>query len=85
MDYFDMEELLVDIVKKYPDIESAETHFQSLLDTDDELKETYTEWCVAKGYHEKRGFSIFYQEYISREDTIWDSIFPNREEYDGYK
>ena len=58
MDYYDMEELLVDIVKKYPDIESAEAHFQSLLDTDDELKDTYTEWCVAKGYHEKHDANI---------------------------
>ena len=75
MNYFDVEELLVDIIKKYPEVESAEAQFLSLLEADEELKENFTEWCMSKGY----------QDYISREDTIWDSIFPNKEEYDGYK
>lgn len=27
MNYFDVEELLVDIIKKYPEVESAEANF----------------------------------------------------------
>ena len=85
MNYFDVEELLVDIIKKYPEVESAEAQFLSLLEADEEQKENFTEWCMSKGYNERKAFLIFYQDYISREDTIWDSIFPNKEEYDGYK
>lgn len=85
MNYFDVEELLVDIIKKYPEVELAEAQFLSLLEADEELKENFTEWCMSKGYNERKAFLIFYQDYISREDTIWDSIFPNKEEYDGYK
>ena len=29
MNYFDVEELLVDIIKKYPEVESAEAQFLS--------------------------------------------------------
>ena len=32
MKYFDIEELLVDIIKKYPEVESAEAQFLSLLE-----------------------------------------------------
>ncbi len=85
MDYFDLEEMLVDIIKKYPGMEEAAAQFNALLDDDEELKDNFSEWCVSKGYHEKKAFVQFYQEYMAREDTIWDSIFPNKEEYDGYK
>ena len=42
MNYFDVEELLVDIIKKYPEVESAEAQFLSLLEADEELKENFT-------------------------------------------
>ena len=53
MNYFDVEELLVDIIKKYPEVESAEAQFLSLLEADEELKENFTEWCMSKGYNER--------------------------------
>ena len=46
MNYFDVEELLVDIIKKYPEVESAEAQFLSLLEADEELKENFTEWFM---------------------------------------
>lgn len=85
MEYFDLEEVLVDIIKKYLEIDEAETQFNALLDADETLRDDFAEWCISKGYNERKAFTIFYQEYINREDTIWDSIFPNKEEYDGYK
>ncbi len=85
MDYMDIEELLEDLIQKYPDVEVAEEQWNALLNADEELKSNYSEWCIAKGYNEKRAFTLFYQDYVSREDNIWDSIFPNQEEYDGYK
>lgn len=59
MNYFDVEELLVDIIKKYPEVESAEAQFLSLLEADEELKENFTEWCMSKGYNERKAFLIF--------------------------
>lgn len=56
MDYFDLEEMLVDIIKKYPGMEEAAAQFNALLDDDEELKDNFSEWCVSKGYHEKKAF-----------------------------
>ena len=85
MDYMDIEELLLDLIQKNDDIEIAEAQFDEMLHEDEELNLNFGEWCMSKGYNEKRALKMFYKEYLQREDNIWDSIFPNREEYDGYK
>ena len=71
----DIEELFESLIKKYREQDAA---------LDEELKKSYEEWCAAMGCSEKKGFGVFYQEYIEGDDSIWDSIFPNKEEYDGY-
>ena len=48
------------------------------------LQDEYTEWCAAMGYSEKKGFEEVYYEYVEHSDSIWDSIYPNKEEFDGY-
>ena len=74
MNYFDVEELLVDIIKKYPEVESAEAQFLSLLEADEELKENFTEWCMSKGYNERKAFLIFYQDSLVSGEKISDKV-----------
>lgn len=75
MNYFDVEELLVDIIKKYPEVESAEAQFLSLLEADEELKENFTEWCMSKGYNERKAFLIFLSGlYFSRRYDLGQHI-----------
>lgn len=75
MNYFDVEELLVDIIKKYPEVESAEAQFLSLLEADEELKENFTEWCMSKGYNERKAFFDFLSGlYFSRRYDLGQHI-----------
>ncbi|WP_455498363.1 hypothetical protein [Coprobacter sp.] len=80
----DIEELFENLIKKYREQEAAFEELKLMLEDDEELKKSYEEWCAAMACSEKKGFGIFYQEYMERDDSIWDSIFPNKEEYDGY-
>lgn len=54
-----------------------------MMDEDEELK-NHTKNGVLLWDVREKGFGVFYQEYIEGDDSIWDSIFPNKEEYDGY-
>ena len=73
----DIEELFESLIKKYREQDAAFDELKLMMDE-------YEEWCAAMGCSEKKGFGVFYQEYIEGDDSIWDSIFPNKEEYDGY-
>ncbi|MCP9613029.1 hypothetical protein [Coprobacter tertius] len=77
----DITEVFENLIQKYREYEAAYEVFLTMIESDETLQEDYSEWCAAMGYSEKKGFAGFYDEYIERDDTIWDSIFPNREEY----
>ena len=80
----DIEELFESLIKKYREQDAAFDELKLMMDEDEELKKSYEEWCAAMGCSENICFGVFYQEYIEGDDSIWDSIFPNKEEYDGY-
>lgn len=71
-------------IKSSSDLEAAEEAFKAELKADLDAQEEYSEWCAVMGYTERKGFSEYYQDCLERNDGIWDSIFPNKEEYDGY-
>lgn len=77
-------ELFEVLIKKYSNIEDAQKALREQLTASERLADEYYEWCQAAGYSEKKGFAAFYEEYMEHQDSIWDSIYPNREEYDGY-
>ncbi len=85
MQYLDIEEILESLIKKHHDVEMAEEQLNTMLESDDELRNNYEEWCISRGYNIKRAFKTYCEEYTPQNDGIWDSIFPNEEEYDGYK
>ena len=77
-------ELFERLIKQYRELEPSLAAFKQALEEDITLQDEYTEWCDAMGYSEKKGFVEFYYEYIEHSDSIWDSIYPNKEEFDGY-
>ncbi|MBD5346795.1 MAG: hypothetical protein HDR92_06655 [Bacteroides sp.] len=62
-------------------IDIAERAFKHDLSEDPELKQAYKEWCHEVGSSEKRGFSDYCEEYLDRQNEVWDSLndFDNEE------
>ena len=70
--------------QRYKDLELAEEAFREEMAHDDELKNMYIEWCDEIGYSDRKGFKTYFEN-KHESDNIWDSIFPNSEEYEGYE
>ncbi len=66
------------------DLKTAEEEFRELLKTDVNVKSIYKEWCDEMGYTERKGFKSYFVN-KNESETIWDTIFPNAEELDGYE
>ncbi len=77
-------EFFESLIKQYREFEPSLEAFKRTLEEDITLQDEYTEWCDAMGYSEKKGFEEFYNDYIEHSNSIWDSIYPNKEEFDGY-
>ena len=77
----DIIEVFENFIKQYGSLEDSSDAFFEALANDEILQNEYREWCEAMGYSEKKGFAGYYREYIDTKDSIWDSMFPNREEY----
>ena len=65
----DIEELFESLIKKYREQDAAFDELKLMMDEDEELKKSYEEWCAAMGCSEKKGFGVFYQEYIEGDDS----------------
>ena len=62
------------LLQQYDSIDIANSEFKKLLHEDEALKEEYSEWCHAVGSTEKKGFLDYCEEYISSQNSIWDSL-----------
>lgn len=78
----DITDVFEQFILEYTSLEDADNAFFDRLAGDEPLRDEYREWCSATGYSERKGFAGFYHDYFDRHDAIWDSIFPNNEEYD---
>ena len=63
----------------------AEEEFRELVKADPDVKRIYQEWCDEMGYTERKGFKSYFINKSESDDNIWDTIFPNSEELDGYE
>lgn len=81
----DLTELFDILIKQYGDIDSSQEALRLKMEEDPELAENYKDWCENLGYSEKKGFAIYYKEYLDRTDSIWDSIYPNPEDGDDFR
>ena len=62
----------------------AEEDFRDLIKTDIKVKTIYEDWCDEMGYSLRKGFKSYFIN-KNESDNIWDTIFPNSEELDGYE
>lgn len=70
----DITHLFNSLLQQYDSIDIANSEFKKLLHEDEALKEEYSEWCHAVGSTEKKGFLDYCAEYISSQNSIWDSL-----------
>ncbi len=61
----------------------AEDEFFNAIEENEELRERYKEWCDEMGYTMRKGFRSHIIDQDS--DNIWDSMYPNKEELEGYE
>lgn len=72
-----MDELLTtfeNVLQAHGNVDIAEAEFKRLIGEDDDLHEAYHEWCVENGHTERRGFLDWAEEYISNQNSVWDTL-----------
>lgn len=80
----DLTELFDILIKQYGSIDASQEGLNLKMEEDPSIAEEYKEWCENMGYSEKKGFAIYYKEYLDRADSIWDSMYPNAEDGDDF-
>ncbi len=79
----DVTEIMQAFYVKHNDLVISEKRFHETLELDKELRELYKEWCDDMGVSERKGFRYYIEN--QEQDTIWDSMYPNREELEEYE
>lgn len=77
----DITDIFNSYLASYKSIDIAESAFKHDLSENVELKAAYKEWCHEVGSSEKRGFSDYCEEYLDRQNEVWNSLhdFDNEE------
>lgn len=70
----DITEYFITLLHECGSPDMADYAFKKAIHEDEELHEEYREWCLAVGSSEKNGFLDFCDEYISNQDSIYDSL-----------
>lgn len=62
------------IISQAGSIDMAEAELKKRIGEDEQLHRLYREWCREVGSSERRGFLDFCDEYLDRQDSIWDTL-----------
>lgn len=63
-----------ELLRAYGNVDMAEAEFKRLIADDDALHEEYREWCDEHGHTERNGFMDFAEDYITNQNSVWDSL-----------
>lgn len=74
MESQDITELFMKIISQAGSIDMAEAELKKRIGEDEQLHRLYREWCREVGSSERRGFLDFCDEYLDRQDSIWDTL-----------
>lgn len=74
MENDDITDLFLEIIDQAGSIDMAESEFKKMIGEDEDLRKRYREWCHEVGSSERNGFLDFCEEYLDRQDSIWDSL-----------
>lgn len=72
-----MDELLTtfeEVLRSHGNVDIAEAEFKRLIADDNDLHELYREWCAETGHTERHGFLDWAEEYISNQNSVWDTL-----------
>lgn len=75
-------DFFLDLLKEYGSVDIADAEFKKQLHEDSDLHAAYREWCHEVGSSEKRGFLDYCEEYLESQESIWDNL---KDEYDDYE
>lgn len=70
----DITDIFNEYLAQYKSVDIAESAFKRDLGEDPDLKAAYSEWCQEVGSSEKKGFADYCEEYLERENEVWDSL-----------
>lgn len=77
----DITELFDNIWEQYRSLELAESEFRHLIVDDDDLRRTYRAWCAEQEVSEKRGFIDYCRQLLEQEESRYDALAPDEEDY----
>lgn len=77
----DITELFDSIWEQQRSIDLAESEFRHLLVDDEELRRTYRSWCSEQGESERRGFINYCRLLLEEEESRYDALAPDEEDY----
>lgn len=70
----DITDIFNHYLTQHQSVDIAERAFKHDLGEDAELREAYRQWCHEVGSSEKKGFSDYCEEYLARQDEVWDTL-----------
>lgn len=59
---------------QHKSVDIAERVFKQDLAEDPALREMYSDWCHEVGSSEKHGFTDYSEEYLDRQNEVWDAL-----------
>ncbi len=73
-DMNDIVAIFNNFLTQYGSVDIAEAEFKKMLHEDDELHTLYRDWCHEVGSTEKTGFADYAEEYLDRQDDVWEAL-----------
>lgn len=75
MDSYDnITDIFDSLLRHFDSVDIADAEFHKMIHEDPELKARYREWCATRGSSVKRGFLDYIEEYLSSQDSVWESL-----------
>ncbi len=70
----DITEIFNSYLAAHKSVDIAESAFKHDLSENPDLRAAYKEWCHEVGSSEKQGFTDYCEEYLDRQNEVWDSL-----------
>lgn len=67
----DLQALVERLVVEFRHLDVAHHEFEKLLADDEELKDTYYQWCTEQGTSRRRGFLDMAEEFLDTDSDRW--------------
>ena len=69
----DISDLLRTLLDRHSNTEELDRAFKRMLNSDEQLRDDYRQWCDDMGYSIASGYRDFINEIVESQDSIWDT------------